>query len=54
VNRFRLSLGVAGDERAVGAGGGFGVAKGSNPVVDLFFEFILIDESVDLDGAEEG
>src|SRR3989442_1272968 len=34
-NRFRLTLGIAGDQRAVGAGGGFGVAKYGNPFVGL-------------------
>ena len=37
----------------VGAGGEFGVAEGFDPIVDLFFEFIFVDEAVDLDGAEE-
>ena len=52
-NRFRLPLGIAGNQRAVGAGGGFGVAKHVNPVVDLFLELRFIDEAVDLHGAEE-
>jgi hypothetical protein len=52
-NRFRLSLGIAGNQRAVGARGGFGVAKYANPVVDLFLELVLVDEAVDLHGAEE-
>jgi hypothetical protein len=34
-------------------GGGLGVAKDVNPLVDLFFEFVFIDEAVDLHGAEE-
>ena len=24
-----------------------------NPVIDLFFEFVFVDEAVDLDGAEK-
>jgi hypothetical protein len=30
-----------------------GAAKDSNPFVDLLFEFVFVDEAVDLDGAEE-
>ena len=52
-DRFGFSLRVAGDERAVGAGGGFGFSEDVNPVVDLLFEFVFVDEAVDLDGAEE-
>ena len=36
-----------------GAGSGFGISKHSNPVVDLFFELVFVDEAVDLNGAEE-
>ena len=52
-NRFRFSFRITWDERAVGAGGGFGVAEYLDPVVDLFFEFVFVDEAVDLHGAEE-
>jgi len=48
-DRFRFALGVAGDQRAVCAGCGFGFAKDMNPVVDLFFELVFVD----LEGAEE-
>lgn len=51
-DRFRFALGVARDERAVGAGSGFGVAEDSNPFVDLFFEFVLLDKAVDFHGVE--
>ena len=44
-----MALGVAGDQRAVCAGCGFGFAKDMNPVVDLFFELVFVD----LEGAEE-
>lgn len=37
----------------MGAGGGVGVAKDVNPIVDLFFELVFIDEAVDLEGVEE-
>jgi len=43
-DRFRLSLRIAGNQRAVGARGGLGVAEDVNPVVDLFFELVLIDK----------
>ena len=52
-NRFRFSFGIAGDQWTVGAGGGFGIAENLNPVVDLFFELVLVDEAVDLHGTEE-
>ena len=52
-DRFRLALRIAGDQRAVGAGRRLGVAKDVNPVVDLFFELVFVNEAVDLDGAEE-
>jgi hypothetical protein len=48
-----FSLWVAGDEWAVGAGGGLGVAEDVNPVVDLFFKFVFVDKTVDLESAEE-
>ena len=51
--RFSFPFRVAGDQRAGGAGGGFGIAEYFNPVVDLFFEFVFVDEAVDLRGAEE-
>jgi len=31
----------------------FGIPKNLNPVVDLFFELVFVDEVVDLHGAEE-
>ena len=37
-----------GVERAVCAGSGFGVAKDANPFIDLFFEFVFVDQAVDL------
>lgn len=37
----------------MGAGRRFGLSKDSNPLVDLFFEFVLVDEAVNLDGPEE-
>jgi len=43
----------AGNQRAAGAWRGHGVAKDLSPFVDLFFEFVFVDEAVDLDGAEE-
>src|SRR5947199_3437193 len=52
-DRLRFSLRVAGDQWAVGAGCGLGVSKDVNPFVDLLFEFIFLDEAVDLHGAEE-
>ena len=33
---------------AVSAWGGFGVAEDVNPFVDLFLEFVFVDEAVDL------
>jgi len=33
--------------------GRFGFSKDLNPVVDLFFEFVLVDEAVELQSAEE-
>jgi len=49
-NCFRWN---AGDQGAVGSRRGFGFAEDLNPVVDLFFEFVFVDEAVDLHGAEE-
>jgi hypothetical protein len=40
-NRFGFSLGIAGDERTVGARGGSGVAEDADPFIDLFLEFVL-------------
>jgi hypothetical protein len=37
--------GVAGDERAVGSGGAFGIAENSDPLVDLLFELDFVDET---------
>ena len=52
-DRFGFALGIAGDQRAVGAGRRFGVSEDVNPFVDLFFEFVFVDEAVDLHGAEK-
>jgi hypothetical protein len=52
-DRFGFTLGIAGDQRAVGAGRRFGVSEDVNPFVDLFFEFVFVDEAVDLERAEE-
>src|SRR5690349_24574049 len=52
-NRFGFPFRVAGDQRAVGAGGRLGAAEDVNPFVDLLFELVLVDEAVDLHGAEE-
>jgi hypothetical protein len=52
-DRFGFALGIAGNQRAFGAGGRFRVAKYLNPVVDLFLELVFVDEAVDLQGAEE-
>jgi hypothetical protein len=40
-NRLCFSLGIAGDQRAAGAGSGFGFAKDANPFANVFFEFVL-------------
>jgi hypothetical protein len=45
--------GFAGDQRAVRAGSRFGAAKDANPFIDLLFEFVFVDEAVDLHGAEK-
>jgi hypothetical protein len=42
--RFRFPFWVAGDERALGSGSRLGVAEDVNPVIDLFLEFIFVDE----------
>ena len=47
-DRFGFSFGIAGDQRAVGARRWFGFSENMNPVVDLFFEFVFVDEAVDL------
>ena len=52
-NRFRFSFRIAGNERVGSAGSGFGVAEDLNPIVDLAFKFVFVDEAVDLQGAEE-
>jgi len=52
-NRLGFSLGIAGDQRTAAVGSGFGAAKNANPFVDLFFEFVFVDEAVDPHGAEE-
>ena len=50
---FSFAFRVPRNQRAVGSRGGFGVAKNLNPVVDLVFELVFVDEAVDLHGAEE-
>ena len=50
-NRLGFSLRV--DQRAATVGSGFGVAKDANPFIDGLFEFVFVDESVDLHGAEK-
>ena len=52
-DRFGFALRVAGDERTFGAWRRFGVSEDVNPFVDLFFEFVFVDEAVDLHGPEE-
>ena len=52
-DRLRHALWVAGDERTGRAGGGFRGSKGANPMIDLAFEFVRIDESGDLKRAKE-
>jgi hypothetical protein len=52
-NRLGFSLRIAGDEWAVGAGRGLGVSENPDPFVDLVFEFIFVDEAVDLQGAKK-
>src|SRR5262249_12313252 len=51
--RFSVSLGVTGNQRTPGARSRFCVAKHPNPLIDLFFEFVLVDEAIDLHCAEE-
>ena len=52
-DRFGFALGIAGDQRAGGAGSRLGVAEDVNPFVDVFFEFIFVDEAIDLHSPEE-
>jgi hypothetical protein len=52
-NRFRFSFRIAWDQRAIGSWRRFGVSEDVNPVVDLFFEFVFVDEAVDLHGAKK-
>jgi hypothetical protein len=52
-DRFGFPFRVAGDQRAVGAGRQLGIAEDVNPFVDLLFELVLVDEAIDLHGAEE-
>ena len=37
----------------MGAGRRFSIAENFNPLVDLFFELVFVDEAIDLHGAEE-
>ena len=52
-DRFSFSFRITGDQWAVGSWRRFGFAEHLNPIVDLFFEFVFVDEAVDLHGAEE-
>ena len=45
--------GIARDQRTACARRWLGFSEDVNPVVDLFFEFVFVDEAIDLDGAEE-
>jgi hypothetical protein len=50
---FSFPFGIAGDERAFRPRGGFGSPEDLNVVVDLSFEFIGIDETVNPHGPKE-
>src|SRR5712664_1861235 len=50
---FCFAFRVAGQEGPVGAGSGFGGAKGADVIVNLALEGIPVDETVDLHGPKE-
>src|SRR5882672_3916979 len=50
---FGFAFGIAGNQRAGGAGGWFGGAEDADVVIDLALEGIRVNETVDAHGAEE-